>query len=170
MQQYGLFEFRARTPKGPGVMSALWLSPALAYEKLITDGGKRQSPSEPIDIDIFNHVGNRPNSAEFAAHFGRTLGDQADRKRVDLPFDPADDFHTYALEWTEHALIWTVDGKEMNRSDKVPHMPMFLRLSLFEDPNGAYGPVNPDTAYPRDLVVDYVRVYERPSEAQAAKP
>jgi len=67
----------------------------------------------------------------------------------------------YALEWNEKALVWYVDGKEVHRSDKAPHTPVFSgRLSVFEGrrKDNRRGP------YPQDMEVDYVRLYSRTSE------
>jgi hypothetical protein len=160
MQQYGLFEIRARMPRGSGAMAALWLSPGLAFEKLKGDGGKRESANEAIDIDIFKYLGKDPKAGIVAAHYGRRVGEAADSRKVDLAFDPSDDFHVYGLQWDAEALVWTVDGKEVYRSDKVPHTPMFIRLSAFEDA-AAYGAIDASVVYPKDLEVDYVRVFER---------
>ena len=40
--------------------------------------------------------------------------------------------------------------------------------SAFEDA-AAYGPIDASVAYPKDLEVDYVRVFERAGEGEAGK-
>src|SRR5207253_1338753 len=132
MQQYGLFEIRAKLARAPGVRSALWMSPNLAYEKLKSEGGTRDSENEAMQIDVVDYPGEG-NAANLGAHFGPASAYRDDRVRVQLPFNPSDDFHRYALQWDEQSLVWLVDGKKVHRSDKSPHAPFFLRLSVFED-------------------------------------
>jgi hypothetical protein len=43
---------------------------------------------------------------------------------VDLPFDAANAFHTYGLEWTREALHWYVDGKRIHSATgTLPSIP-----------------------------------------------
>jgi len=64
MQQYGLFEVRARMPKVPASGRPIWMSPRLEYEKLKSEGGTRESENEAIQIDLFEQPG------QCAVHFG----------------------------------------------------------------------------------------------------
>ena len=44
-------------------------------------------------------------------------GQGGHEKLIDLGFDAADDFHTYAFEWRKDSIIWFVDGKEVFRRE-----------------------------------------------------
>jgi beta-glucanase (GH16 family) len=160
MQQYGLFEVRARMPSGDGLKGVIWMSPVLAYETLKSDGGTRPSADEPMEIDMFEQISSKPNAANVAVHYGKSFKEehQAERQKLTLPFSLGDDFHVYALQWDETALVWYVDGKEVHRSDKSPHTPLFLRLSVFEDEKVS------QESYPQEMQVDYVRIYQPISE------
>src|SRR5436190_2308943 len=127
------------------------MSPMLAYEKLISEGGSRDSHSESMQIDIADYSGEG-NAINCGAHFGETNKREDDLKRVELPFDPRADFHVYALEWDETDLVWYVDGKEVHRSEHAPHAPFFMRLSLFEDQQSEAGL----GGGAKEMTVDYV--------------
>jgi beta-glucanase (GH16 family) len=82
----------------------------------------------------------------------------------------ADDFHTFAIDWTPTSVIFYVDGSayETVHDTDIPagtkwvyDQPFFLLLNLAVGGNFA-GPVSPDTVFPQEMLVDYVRVYKRP--------
>ena len=86
-----------------------------------------------------------------------------------LPF--ADDFHVYAIEWTTNQIRWYVDGqvyKTVAPQDLpagkqwVYDHPFFIILNFAV---GGDWPGSPDatTVFPQTMMVDYVRVYQRPS-------
>jgi len=143
-QQYGYFELRARCAKGSGVQSAFWLSPLDSrYDVVTSAGGIRTSPREATEIDIFEQHGKEPRGNNFTVHYGSPAGHGSDARHVILPIDLTDDFHVFGFEWTRDTMIWTVDGSEVHRSDKVPHHPFFIRLSLYEGDSEWRGKVNP---------------------------
>ena len=74
-----------------------------------------------------------------------------------LPID-ARDFHVYAAEWTPEGVSFSVDGERVRTVDQSPAYPMQLMLGIYEFP-GEPGATGPATAYPKELVVDYVRGY-----------
>lgn len=91
---YGSFEARLRTPRAPGTISAFFL-----YE-----GGAR---SDEIDIEIFNDGSRR---IWFTAWID--VRETMHAEYV-LPFDPADGFHDYRIEWARGSLRFLVDGTPM---------------------------------------------------------
>jgi beta-glucanase (GH16 family) len=161
-QQYGWFEIRARCAPGSGTQSAFWLSPLdSAYHKLKSDGGTRADYREAGEIDIFEQHGREPNGNNFNIGYSHNAQHQGTEPRhVQFPFSFTTDFHVFACEWSERAVIWYIDGLEVHRSNKVPHTPFFVRLSLYEGDDLWRGKVNPNDPYPRDFEIDYVRVYE----------
>ncbi|HEX3045332.1 MAG TPA: glycoside hydrolase family 16 protein [Bacillota bacterium] len=81
----------------------------------------------------------------------------------------ADDFHLYAIEWEPTEIHWYFDDQLYQTrtpeelSDKTRWAfdhPFFIILNVAV---GGYWPGNPDetTRFPQQMLVDYVRVYER---------
>lgn len=72
----------------------------------------------------------------------------------------SEEFHTYALEWTEDEFIWYFDGKEIRRDKniiaKVPAR-VYLSSSII---TWGGGPIT-DSIDVTSMDVDYVRVYQR---------
>jgi hypothetical protein len=82
----------------------------------------------------------------------------------------SDDFHTFALEWEPNVIRWYVDGllyKTVTPADQqltgktwVFDHSFFIILNVAV---GGYWPLYPDatTVFPQQMLVDYVRVYQR---------
>ena len=109
--KYGRFEVRAKLPSGQGSWPAFWMLP--------TDevyGGWPKSG----EIDILEAVNLKTVDAEGleetriygTLHYGRDWPNNVNSGReYQLPdgASPADDFHTYAIEWQEGEIRWYVD-------------------------------------------------------------
>jgi len=161
---YGRFEVRAKLPQGKGIWPAIWMLPT--EEKY---GGWAASG----EIDIMELVGHKPAQVLGTLHYG----DQWPRNKYtggsfDLPSGTfADDFHTFAIEWEKGAMRWYVDGRLYQTQKKwsttaapfpAPFdQPFHLVLNLAV---GGHLPGNPDasTKFPQQMLVDYVRVSQRP--------
>lgn len=92
--QYGYFETRMRVPRGEGLVTGFFT---------YTQPSGRMTWEE-IDIEI---LGRNTRVMEVTYHVhGRSR-----MTGIDLGFDAADDFHTYAFEWTPDALRWYVDNR-----------------------------------------------------------
>ncbi len=83
-------------------------------------------------------------------------------------YNIADDFHTYAIEWDKDQISWFYDDVKYStytRNDVgarkwVFDQPFFIILNLAI--GGTLGGlVNPNTVFPAQYLVDYVRVYQR---------
>jgi beta-glucanase (GH16 family) len=146
-QQYGVFEIRARIPKGRGLWTSVWLLPAA--------GGW------PPEIDILEILGHQTDTLVTTWHSNasgqHTMGPTATK----VP-DASADFHVYALDWNEDQIRWYFDGSEVARAPTPAdlHTPMYLLINLAV---GGYWPGTPDssTAFPAALAIDWVRVYKR---------
>lgn len=145
----GYFEIRARIPRGKGLWPAIWLLPSTQQER--------------PEIDIMEIIGDAPDVLEMHLHYSDEKGQRrsvgASVKTVDLSAD----WHVYGLEWRSDAVIWYLDGKEMWRYQNapgIPNEPMYLLLNLAV---GGKWPGHPDggTLFPADMLIDYVRVWER---------
>ena len=187
-QKYGRFEFRAKMPTGKGVWPALWMLPA---------DDKYGAWAASGEIDIFEARGHEPNKAVGTLHFG---GKWPTNTEVSKTYDLPDkgtmaDFHVYAVEWEPGEIRWSVDGKvsatqsfwwssgktdgakgakptkeaDLNAWPAPFDQPFYLVMNVAV---GGKFPGKPDktTAFPVEMVVDYVRAYEKVGGYGEPKP
>jgi len=160
-QKYGWFEIRCRMPKGSGLHSAFWLLQTDPTKQEYAEDGRRRTVGEGIvEIDIFEQLGKKCESKiiDFNVHFTKTGAYE-----YKMAFDPSEDFHVWALEWSEGKLIWYLDGEKIRAYEgDTPKEKMFILLGLYQGAvPGWVGPTDPNMPYPRDYEIDYVRVYAR---------
>ncbi|MFW5995419.1 MAG: glycoside hydrolase family 16 protein, partial [Spirochaetia bacterium] len=161
--RYGRFEIRARLPEGQGIWPAVWMLPSDDVY-----GGWAASG----EIDILELVGQEPDVVHGTLHYG---GEWPDNTSSGSSFELdsgtfSDDFHVFALEWEEGEMRWYVDG-EYYQTQTQWHTDGYAFPAPFDQPfhlllNVAVGgdwPGNPDdtTDFPQEMVVDYVRVYQK---------
>lgn len=158
--KYGYFEARLKLPKGKGTWPAFWMMP-VNFNAWPDDG----------EIDIMEEVGYRPGYVSSSIHcksYYHSIGTQKTGEQYIA--DCSDDFHIYALEWTESYIKGFVDGKchftfnNDNKGDKNtwPFNTLFylkLNLAWGGDWGGAQGV--DETALPTTYEIDYVRVYQK---------
>lgn len=178
-KKYGKFEFRAKLPTGKGIWPALWMLPQ--DEKY---GGWPASG----EIDIMEARGQEPTKVLGTLHFGSGWPANTEAsKDYTLPREGTiADFHVYALEWEPGEIRWYVDeklystqsfwwssskregdkgAKPVREADLNPWPAPFDR-PFYLVMNVAVGGKflgNPDrtTVFPAEMVVDYVRVYDK---------
>lgn len=92
--QYGYYEARMRVPRGDGVVTGFFT--------FTRPGGVRTW--QEIDMEI---VGRNTRALELAYH----VGGRPRKYVVDLGFDAADGFHTYAFDWRPDVIRFYVDNK-----------------------------------------------------------
>ena len=109
--KYGRFEVKAKLPSGQGSWPAFWMMPTDA-----TYGGWPKSGEidilEAVNLKTTNSDGVVENNVHGTLHYGKEWPDNASSgKSYSLPdgINPADDFHTYAVEWQEGEIRWYVD-------------------------------------------------------------
>ncbi|WP_440057022.1 family 16 glycosylhydrolase (plasmid) [Pseudoalteromonas sp. T1lg65] len=109
---YGRFEVRAKLPSGQGAWPAFWMLPT---EEVY--GGWPKSGEidilEAVNLQTATAEGGAENRVYGTLHYGKDWPDNVSSgKAYSLPdgMNPADDFHTYAIEWQEGEIRWYVDG------------------------------------------------------------
>jgi beta-glucanase (GH16 family) len=187
-QKYGRFEIRAKCPTGKGIWPAIWMLPQ--DEKY---GGWGSSG----EIDILEARGQKPGEVLGTLHFGsRWPANTESSTTYTLPErGTIADWHVYALEWEPGEIRWYVDDKlsatqsswwssskvvgdrgarPTKESDLNPWLapfdqPFYLILNLAV---GGKFLGNPDktTPFPAEMLVDYVRAYERVGGYGPPKP
>lgn len=156
--QYGRIETRLRVPRGAGLWPAFWA--------LGTSIDSRPWPACG-EIDVMEHVGREPRRVLATLHGPGYSGGQGYGRSFDLDRDVADDFHVFAVDWRPAHFSWTIDGTvhlTAEPSDVAPHewvfdQPFYLLLNLAVGGHLG-GPVDPETEFPQQFVVDYVRIYD----------
>lgn len=162
---YGRFEVRAKLPYGRGTWPAIWM--------LAT--GLERSPIDWPDngeIDIMEHVGFNPGVVHGSAHTFtyNWLHRNAPTGSIVVP-DFSTAFHNYVVEWDPDELRVFVDNTKYMTFrnpqltwrewpfDQKFHLILNIAVGGFW--GGAEG--IDDTIFPQKMLVDYVRVYQRPS-------
>lgn len=187
-QKYGKFEFRAKLPTGQGVWPALWMLPADdKYGPWASSG----------EIDILEARGQEPHKILGTLHYGSRWPHNAHASGEYVFPDGGTiaDFHVYAVEWEPGEIRWTVDGKEFTKQsfwwstsktdgDKGAKPAAESDLNVWPAPfdqrfylimnvavGGQFlGNPNKTTIFPAEMIVDYVRAYEKAGGYGAPKP
>jgi beta-glucanase (GH16 family) len=161
-QAFGRFEARIKIPYGQGIWPAFWM----LGDNINTAGWPTCG-----EIDIMENIGREPAIVHGTFHgpgYSRGSGISA---AYALPNDQkfSDNFHTFAVEWEPSVMRFYVDGllyKTRTSADLpagtswVFDHPFFIILNVAV---GGGWPGNPDatTVFPQQMLVDYVRVYQR---------
>ena len=158
--QYGRIEARIKLPYGQGIWPAFWM--------LGEDLNKKGWPAAG-EIDIMEFIGREPDHIYATVHApGYSGGDGAGSNITLTPETLRNDFHVYAIEWEENEIRWYFDDRQYFKltPEDVPDQwifdhPFFIILNLAV---GGRWPGYPDdtTVFPQYLIVDYVRVYQKP--------
>jgi beta-glucanase (GH16 family) len=185
---YGRFEFRAKVPWGKGLWPALWLLPQEDRY-----GGWAASG----EIDVMEIVGEKPHEVLNSIHFGSAYPKRSLITHVHpLPGgSTVADWHVYAVEWEPGEIRFYVDGvqtstrdhwwscsktrdgqgiearraADLNRWPAPFDQPFYLVMNVAVGGNFPGAP-NPATHFPAELVVDYVRVYDKVGGYGATQP
>lgn len=123
---YGRFEAEVRTSNTPGLVTGLFLH--------------RNAPRQEIDLEF---TGRRPTQALVNVYFnpgndGTRLesGYRGTPAVIDLGFDASDAFHRYAIEWSDGAIRWYVDGRLVCERviwdpTPIPDQPLQFNVNLW---------------------------------------
>jgi beta-glucanase (GH16 family) len=125
------------------------------------------------EIDIMEYLGHEINVVHGTLHYGGQWPDNQYRGKSYTTDGQsfADEFHDFAMEWEEGEFRWYVDGDLYQTqssgwySSSGPFPVPFNRdfHLLVNLAVGGNWPGNPDTStqFPQELVLDYIRVYQR---------
>ena len=193
---FGRFEIRAKLPSGQGTWPAIWMLPTDSPYGTWASSGEIDI-MEAVNLKVVTN-GSAPEAhVHGTLHYGRNWPGNANAGADYLlpgNANPADDFHTYALEWEEGEIRWYVDdvhfatqrdtgwysqymqdGELKDAPLGAPfdrHSKFHLLLNLAVGGNWA-GNVNntgiDESVFPQTLLVDYVRVYECSESAVTGK-
>ena len=158
-QTRGRFEARIKLPIGQGIWPAFWLL-----------GADIDQVGWPAcgEIDIMEYLGHEPRAIYGSLHGPGHYGDDAiTRKHLLAQGGFNLGYHVFAVDWTEDAITWSVDGFVFHTvtpgdmpagATWVYTKPFFIILNLAV--GGRWpGPPNETTVFPQAMLIDYVRVY-----------
>ena len=163
-QAYGRFEARIKIPYGQGIWPAFWM---------LGDNIDTAHWPNCGEIDIMENIGKEPSIVHGTFHGPGYWGGNGVGAAYTLTGGKkfSDDFHTFAVEWEPNVVRFYVDGLfyETRTPADLPtgttwvfDHPFFIILNVAV---GGGWPGNPDatTVFPQQMLVDYVRVYQRTS-------
>ena len=155
--QYGRIEARVKVPSGAGMWPAFW---AL--------GNDIETNSWPNcgEIDIIEYVGKNPGQIFTSVHTPSIYGNTINTQITPTP-NVEDDFHVYSIEWNKDFIEFFFDDSRVYRyapqiqnNETWPfNKPFFFILNLAVGGNFG-GPVANNIEFPREFIIDYVRVYQ----------
>lgn len=157
--KYARIDVKAKIPFGQGVWPAIWM--------LSTDWEYGGWPNSG-EIDIMEHI-NLQTEIHGTVHteaYNHKRGTQRGGQ-IEVP-DADENFHVYSIVWTEDKIDFLVDDQQYysfpnDKKGDPATWPFDKRFHLIL--NVAIGgdwPGNPttDTKFPKEMIIDYVRVYQ----------
>lgn len=159
--EYGYIEVKAKLPEGLGTWPAIWMLP----EENRHGGWPKNG-----EIDIMEHVGYDPGKVHGTVHteaFNHSIGTQKGAQLMVSDFQ--NDFHVYAIDWTEEKIDFFIDGQKYftfgNTGNDYKEWPfsqpfhLILNIAVGGNWGGAKGV--DASIWPQRMEVDYVRVYDK---------
>ncbi|WP_156791441.1 family 16 glycosylhydrolase [Bacillus sp. SG-1] len=147
--RYGMVEIRAKLPEGQGLFPAFWMVPS--EEDWLPE------------INIMDFLGQNPNEYVQVVHWENENGERMRdfSHYISEEIDFTKEFHDFGLIWEPDKLTWTLDGNIVFESEVLsPDMPMYLYLNTAIGGDWPGDP-DPDAEYPKEMLIDHVRVYQQ---------
>lgn len=188
---YGRIEVRARLPEGQGTWPAIWMLPteetygawAASGEIDIIEAVNLGEPCRECRGDVENRIFG-------TLHYGGVWPQNTYQNRetvLPAAASGGQDFHVFAVEWTEGRVEWFLDGESFGaltqrrwRSvsreargrpaapfDQPFHLILNLAVGGHLAESRTAGGVRVE-AFPQRLLVDWVRVYDCPADPERA--
>lgn len=110
--KYGRFEMRAKLPSGQGSWPAFWMMPTDSVYGDWPRSGEIDI-MEAVNLKVKGADGVTESNVHGTLHYGKAWPNNTNSgKNYMLPEgkNPADDFHTYAVEWQQGEIRWYVDN------------------------------------------------------------
>ncbi len=159
----GYFEFRAKFPPGEGLRSAIWM---------VGDTVSKIGWPLAGEIDIVEHYGKIPTAIGAAvqtpANFWNGKGQLGGSTLIPTATEA---FHVYGLEWTDELMTFTIDGKPFWNYEPLPGQgikgwpfdwPFYMVINVsVGGVRGARSEKYQEEDFPANLLIDYVRVYQK---------
>ena len=158
--QYGRFEIRAKVPQGLGLWSAIWMLGSNFPDMMWPHCG---------EIDILEYVGYDTTLVHSAIHNFSSFGNTKNKETIQVP-DVETEFHNYGIIWDKYKISFYLDNPEnvyysynpeIKDTNTWPHdQPFFFILNVAVGGNWGGKKGVDDSIFPKDFLIDYVRVYQ----------
>ena len=157
---YGKFEARMKMAAALGTVSSMFL-----YQ----NGSEQASAERWVEVDI-EVLGKEPEKFQSNIITGRAGAQKTSEKKHAV--SPAADqgFHTYGLEWTPNYVRWTVDGKEVRKTEKGVNDPkdqvanligtQGLRFNIWSSESAEWVGQFDESKLPLFQFINWVKVYK----------
>ena len=150
--QYGYMEIKAKIPAGQGLWTTFWLLP-VHYD------------SDP-EFDVMETLGQEPTNYYTSIHW-RNEHEEDRQYHIDhtVP-DLSKDWHVYGMEWREDAIVWYLDGEEIEsytEMENIKLFDMYLLLNLAVGGEWAGAP-DAQTQFPAEFQIEYVAVWQHANQ------
>jgi beta-glucanase (GH16 family) len=161
--KYGRVEARIRIPRGQGIWPAFWM----LGENLRGAGWPTAG-----EVDVMENIGKEPEWIHGTVHGPGYSGAKGITSRTGLPGGGriSDTFHIFRVDWSPHKIEFYLDNiayAAVTRDD-IPagsrwvfDHPFFLLLNVAVGGDWPGNPT-PDTIFPQSMLVDWVRVWQKP--------
>ena len=152
---YGYYEIKCRPMKSQA-SSAFWFY--------------REEKDIWTEIDVFEICGaggKWHNSYNMTVHVFRTPTEKKHWQKGTKwipPFQMADDYHIYALEWNKDVIKWYVDGK-VRYELKNTHWHQPLHMNFDSETFPEWFGLPDKASLPATFSIEYVRSWSRPEDA-----
>ena len=155
--RYGTIEVKAKLPKGRGLWPAIWM---LGHD---IDSNPWPACGE---IDLMEYVGKHPGKIYTTLHSPASFGKSINTKTTSIESIETG-FHVYKTRWDAHqiqfyidnTLVYTFSPEIKNEKTWPFDKPFYVILNLAIGGNFG-GPEVDDSIFPKEFVVDYVKVYQ----------
>ena len=166
---HGKIAAKIQLPHGNGIWPAFWMLGANCEE----NGG---DTAWPIcgEIDILELYGSKDDAVieanfHYADHLNnhQMLSPPEEFRLTSGKF--SDQFHVFAIEWTENEICWFIDDycyarKSINDSEfSALHQEFFILLNIAVGGEWAGRP-DITTQLPQVMIIDWIRVYQKRSD------
>ncbi len=162
---YGRVEVRAKLPKGKGTWPAIWmLSKNISEDGAYWEEQGFGTTSWPDcgEIDIMEHWGKEQDYVSSALHNRSGYGGKVKNIGGRIVADASDQFHIYAVEWSNEKMEFSVDSvvhytynPEIKNDATWPYdsdQYILMNIAIESD----IDPLFEESA----MVVDYIRIYQ----------
>lgn len=154
LARYGYFEIKCRPMKSQA-SSAFWF-----YQS---------EKDEWTEIDVFEICGaggKWHNSYNMTVHVFQTPAEKKHWQKGGKwipPFQMADDYHIYALEWNKDVIKWRVDGKVVHEM-KNTHWHQALHMNFDSETFPEWFGLPDKASLPATFSIEYIRSWSRPED------
>ena len=110
--KYGRFEVSAKLPSGQGSWPAFWMLPTNDVYGTWPKSGEIDI-LEAVNLKVTDAQGNSESTVNGTLHYGASVAEHVfSGAGYDLPagLNPADGFHSYAIEWQQGEIRWYLDN------------------------------------------------------------